>query len=108
MEKKIKEIQDYFRAKMLSGDFKITSIDEHTLDLIIDEKYKFVIWVSNSYQYRKLYENAVRFIDVPFTVTQSKKFDSILKPHTDKFRNDILMVEKKKQLEQLKKELGEE
>lgn len=36
MQEKIKEVQNYFKNKLLTQDFIITKISEHTLELEID------------------------------------------------------------------------
>lgn len=107
MEKKIKEIQNYFMAKLLAGDFRVIKVKEHTLDLIVDEKYSFTIWVANTPISRKLYEYTTQFISLSFTQKQSTKLNSVLRPFTDKYKEEVLLAGKRAQLEQLKKELGE-
>ena len=109
MEKKIKQVQDYFIAKILAGEFRITEISEHRLKLIVDEKYPFEIWIANGPTYRRLYEYSnIQFMTLVFTEEQSIRCDSVLQPAIQEWRKEVLLVEKKKQLEQLKKELGEE
>lgn len=46
MEAKIKEVQDYFRAKLLAGDFVHTRIEESFMVVTIDEVYDFCIWTN--------------------------------------------------------------
>jgi hypothetical protein len=42
MEAKVKEVQDYFKNKILSSEFEVTEITEHRLNLNIDSVYKFL------------------------------------------------------------------
>ena len=108
MEKKIKQVQDYFIAKILAGEFKIIEISEHRLKIIIDEKYPFEIWTANEPVYRRLYEYSnIQFMTLVFTEEQSIRCDLVLQPAIQEWRKEVLLVEKRKQLEQLKKELGE-
>ena len=46
MKKQIKEIQDYFKNKIVNGDYEITDFQEHysTIDI---KGYLFDIWTSN-------------------------------------------------------------
>ena len=47
MKEKIKEIQDYFKDKILSEDFEVSEVSEHVTTLLVDGEYKFNIWTGN-------------------------------------------------------------
>lgn len=109
MKAKIKEVQDYFINKILSGEFITTKINEHTLSLLVDNTYRFEIWIANWPINRKTYEKGVEpyFISLEFSDKQSIKLDKILQPHIQEWREKVDLVEKRKQLQRLKEELGE-
>ena len=108
MKKQIKQVQDYFKNKMLSNDFEILNVDEYTLELRIDSEYKFVIWTGNVDipQSRKLYSGKLSFMDINMTNDEAIKFNELLLPAINKFRKETLLEQKRKELEQLQNELS--
>jgi hypothetical protein len=46
IQKMIAEVQKYFMDKLLSKDFKVIEISQHTMTISIDE-YIFTLWTSN-------------------------------------------------------------
>lgn len=108
MKKKIKEVQDYFLAKMLSYDFEITNTSEHVAEILIDGEYPFIIWLSNKPENRVPYHSVKKyFIAIDFTRKQALKMHSLLYKHIADYKKNVLLKEKRKQFEALKKELGE-
>ena len=71
MKNTIKEVQDYFKNKILSGDFIITEATIHTATFIIDEEFTFTFWTANDGlhcdQYLPSYPN---FIKLPKATTE--------------------------------------
>ncbi|MDD4515683.1 hypothetical protein [Massilibacteroides sp.] len=108
MKDKITEIENYFKNKLLSGEFKIISINEYTLELIIDCEYTFNIWIGNYNipETRKIYKSMISFMNIELTDTQAKKLHYILSPEIRKYKNEILLEQKKKELEKLQKEIN--
>ena len=49
MEEKIKEVQDYFKSKILAGEFELLSTDEWHCEIQIDKKYNFHFWMANEF-----------------------------------------------------------
>ena len=108
MKNKIKEIQDYFIAKMLSNDFEITDTSEHVAEILIDGEYRFGIWLANKPENRIPYHGVHNyFMEVKFTRKQALKMHSLLWRHIADYKKNVLLKEKRKQFEALKKELGE-
>jgi len=108
MKTKIKEVHDYFKNKLLLGDFKIIKTEEHTMSVLIDNEYKFTIWIGNLHipESRKLYDGMYNFMNIKFNVKESLKLNSIIKKPVKQFRETILYNQKLKELENLKKELS--
>jgi len=108
MEQKIKEVQEYFTAKILADEFEITSKTEHTWNILIDGKYKFEIWMANDRDYREPTNmHGGQFMELKFTTAQKHRLDSLLSKRKKEYEEKILLVEKRKQFDQLKRELGE-
>lgn len=110
MKIKIQEVLDYFKKKLLSNDFTITFIEECTLELLIDNEYRFIIWTGNIDipKSRKVYSfgGKLSFMDVNLTDDESIKLDSILSPTINKFRRETLLKRKMEELEKLQKEVN--
>lgn len=60
IEEKIKEINDYFAEKITNGNYEIMTIgyEEITMEIKIDCKYEFTLWVSksNGWKYFGVYD----------------------------------------------------
>jgi len=108
MKKQIKKVNDYFKSKMLSKDFEIIKVDEYIMEILIDNEYKFVIWIGNLHipESRKCYSSALSFMDVQFEEEESFKLNELLQPEIIKFRKEVLINRKKEELEQLQNELS--
>jgi hypothetical protein len=106
MKTKIKEIQNYFKEKLLSNDFEIIKIDEYLLDISIDG-YKFTIWLGNLNlpDCRKNYSGKLSFMDLQLSNDDATKLNEMLLPLIKKYRKDELLTAKIKEVEQLKKEI---
>lgn len=109
MKKKIKEVQNYFKSKIIDGDFEIKKISEHTLIILIDSEYEFTMWIANGVNWYEDYRNTAEscFIHLPkFTQAERKKAWSKVYKQINSFKSNVLLAEKRKQLAKLKKELG--
>lgn len=47
IESKIKEVHDYFKNKIVSGDFTEKNIDSYRMSILVDGKYPFTVWIAN-------------------------------------------------------------
>lgn len=57
VDKKIKEISDYFKQKIVDGDYEITDIGSCTATIVVDSKHEFELWVSNGERNFSIYED---------------------------------------------------
>lgn len=48
---KIKEVQDYFKKKLIDGDYEEVSRCSYKLWLKIDEQYLFILWIANGVEF---------------------------------------------------------
>jgi len=103
MESKIQEVQDYFKNKIINGQFELTKTDQFTATILIDEKYSFNIWISNGSFSIETYSSypSTSFMDIKFSNEEKKLIWNLFKNVAEK----IKLEEKKQQFEQLKKEL---
>ena len=71
LDEKIKEIQDYFRKKIVDGDYEMMiKPDAYSCVILVDGKYEFAIWLSNGATNVELYVDPAghRFvIDIYFS-----------------------------------------
>jgi hypothetical protein len=107
MKEKIKEVQAYFKSKMLNGEFTIAKMGHYTAELLIDGEFKFVIWTGNVDipTTRKIYESAISFMHLKLTDTDAKKLDRLLKPEIKKFMVEDLLSSKRAELKKLESEI---
>lgn len=113
MKIKIKQVQDYFKNRLLQGEFEVESISEHVLNVVIDSKYNFGIWIGNYGipNTRDLYVSlgsAINFMDLNLIQKDRIKLHSATKKIVADYRKNVLLKSKRKELERLQKELGEE
>ena len=110
-KKKIKEVHDYFRDKLVTGDFEVKKIEEYTISLIIDKEYLFRIWTATEDFGIQTYGTGTdamkknSFMSITFREKDKKALWSKLKPIIKKHNDTVILAEKKRTFEQLKKEL---
>jgi len=73
MKDKIKEVEDYFKTKLLNGDYEITKRDQYIYTVLIDNKYIFAIWVSGDVCNRDIYVMRDNYIQISFDTIEEKQ-----------------------------------
>ena len=109
METKIQEVHDYFRDKLINGNFEITKIKKHHINLLIDNKYPFSIWIANMDYGICTYGDMVdafSYMNISFRVKDKLSLWRKLKPHLDLKTNKELRRDKMIEYNRLKKELN--
>lgn len=105
----IEEIQDYFKAKILSGDFTVNTIDEYAAEITIDESYDFAIWISNASTCQPYKRSQATFMYIPdFSEEEIAKCWSIMEPIVVDYNARELRTKKLEQYNKLKSELETE
>lgn len=109
IENLLTDVANYFRNKVLTGDYEFVKCSDRTADIIIDGKYTLQLWIANDPK------NHFGFYSPPFSVghdfiqlrTQKERLQGWkhLKPFVENYRNNTLKREKLKEFERLKKEL---
>jgi len=105
MKTKIKEVHDYFKQKLIRGDYEIIEIKERTVLITIDG-YKFSLWVANEDFSFETYSGDFNFMAITLDKEEVIKGWSVIKKHLDKHYQEVTLQNKKIQFEQLKKELS--
>lgn len=108
MEEKINEVENYFKNKLLNGEYEVVKQTEHVLTVSIDNLYIFNIWIANM-QYpesRDLYSGAYNYMHFELTKKEKTKLHNMLKDEVIRYNKDILLAKKLEELEILKKELN--
>ena len=85
MEEKINEVYNYFKKKLLSGEFEIKSCNRSIIDVLVDCKYefKFLIMTDNP-NLCCIYKNYQSFIDVKFSEDESLAlYSNFFKKHEE-------------------------
>jgi len=102
MEEKIKEVQAYFKNKIIAGDYKVTSATSDRIKLLVDELYVFDFMYFTYANIAPSLANIRCFINIDFTDEEKTKILNDL--------NQILLDAKKAEryaeFEAIKKELG--
>jgi len=111
IEQTLNDVANYFKHKIIEGEFEFKKCGEHTATVLIDEKYEFQLWIANEPK------NNFDFYDSSFMVKNSADFLKFrtqkerlagwrqIKPHVQAYKNKVLKREKQKELNRLKKEL---
>jgi len=102
----IKEVQDYFRNKIVDGEYKVIAADDYTLQITIDEEYKFCLWTSNGVSHFRLYEGMYNFIELGFSEAEATLAFAECEEARKQAWEDKIRPQKLKELEKLQKELG--
>jgi hypothetical protein len=106
MKEKIQEVQNYFKTKLLRGEFEIVKREAYTYIVSIDEEYNFSIWMKNGPENRKLYKHADdNFMHIDLTEEESVLLHNLLVSDYKKFLVDELVNKKERELETLKQSL---
>lgn len=84
MKEKIKEVQNYFADKIARGLYKITEIRKHTMDVQVDQKFTFCLWVGNGLDYIETYDGYKNFMQLHFTTKQKAQIAKRIKSLLDK------------------------
>lgn len=108
MKDKIQEVHDYFKNKIINGDYKSSGLvknEASPVKVIVDDEYLFDIWIGNGADYFDvggIFGEA--FMELQFTPAEKKKaynnISSIIKDtYVQKVRQEKLEI-----YERLKKE----
>lgn len=104
MKNKIKEVQDYFKAKILAGDFEVKKVTTRITNIVVDGEFNFAIWAYYSFE-QWSYDNCMYLGE--FSKEEQEKGLELFRKVIEKDRLKKLQSEKLKQFNEMKKELEE-
>lgn len=104
MEQKIKEVQDYFKAKILSGFIEVVETTEATITVSVDDKYKFTFLIGNFPTVQ--YECGANFVRLELTRDEQLELNTLLHPVNKQWKKEVLLNQKREELLKLESELG--
>lgn len=104
MKEKIKTVEDYFKEKIVTGDFEIIEKEKYTFNVRVDGKYDFIIWVANRTENRKIEVGSYMIIEL--TQKEREKLHSVLSEEIRQYEKDVLREDKLAEFKRLQKELG--
>lgn len=106
MIKKIKEVEEYFLAQIMKGNYDVDSLDEYTLKIKIGslkQKFQFVIWVANGVDCLRTYDEG-NYMRVTF---HDKEVREQIWSHVEKHIEDFYEANQRVKDEQELKRLTE-
>ena len=102
MKKQIEEVQNYFKNRILAGDFISDAITTYHIKIFVDG-YPFYIWIANDLKYCGIYESEKNFIHLPkFT---DEEF-ATMKPIMERIIADRAEETRLKKISELEEELN--
>ena len=106
LKNQIKEVQDFFRNKIVNGEYKVNKVDDYTLQITVDGEFKFCLWTSNGASHFRLYEGMYNFVELEFSEAEAELAFAKCEEARKQAWEDKVRPQKLKQLEKLQKELG--
>ena len=98
-------VQEYFKEKLLNGEFEFIEFSEHITTVAIDQDYIFLLWTANGSKHLKIYENRISTMNLAFTEIEQKIIWGRLEKTLTDWRNGDLRSQKLEIYNRLKKEL---
>jgi hypothetical protein len=101
MKEKIKEVQEYFKAKLLAGDYVVTEVTSDRVKLLIDGLYKFdyLFFIYSSIPTSMSNMNSI--MDIEFTEEEKNYMIGCFKQQLEDAKKSEKLIE----FQKLKKEL---
>lgn len=108
IEENIKIIGDYFKDKVVKGEYEITKWSDTTVDIIIDGKYNFSLWIYlDCFSFYTILstEKSIFHDTLKFTSDQKKEGRKNYNTKYEKYGKDSLTKTLKHKIAELQKEL---
>lgn len=111
IEETLNDVANYFKRKIIEGQFEFKKCGQHTATVLIDEKYEFELWIANDPKDNFDFYDST---SLPGELTQIFRFSTQkerlagwkqIKPHVQSYKDKVLKREKQKEFNRLKKEL---
>lgn len=105
MEAKIQEVKEYFKNKILEGDFKLIDIEQYECTLLIDSKYPFQVWLGNFETPHLRFVMKSSFMNIDLNDAECIYLHNLIQFHIRHYRNLKLIDKKLQEVRDLKAEL---
>lgn len=108
MKTQIEKVKNYFKNKLLAGDFEIIEVSEHYCTILIDKEYPFNIWIGNMVKYPALvsiWEYGQNFMYIQFSKEERLHLYSIFLKPVNEHKRNVLINKKREELAELENEL---
>lgn len=111
IEQTLIDTGNYFKDKIIKGEFEFKKCEDHTATVLIDNKYVFELWIANEPKHSFRFYRYCVFtpINVKYLTFKTQKERLAgwrhIKPYVQKYKNEVLKKEKQEQFNKLKKEL---
>jgi hypothetical protein len=104
MKQQIQQIRNYFKSKILKGDYLITTHSDCSIGITIDKEFVFNLWIANGSQYFGLFnsDNHINTVSLDFTNDEKKEAYSKIEPTL----KELAIKRNLAQLEQIKKTIS--
>ena len=109
VENQIEQLNQYFKNKILNGDYNFIKATKHIAEIIIDDRYTFIFWIANGFNAFKEYSIDRKGIIYLIFDSEKDKENAYAKVmiEVNKYRKTYLKAEKIKDIEKLQKEIKE-
>jgi hypothetical protein len=109
-EELLKELGEYFRQKVLTGDYVFISCSEYTASIMIDDKYEFQMWIANIMPVNfDFYFTTLNFLVKDHfklkTLAERRLAYRHMKKHIDFYEKTEMKKTYEKEIERMKKQL---
>jgi len=104
IKQQIEALQEHFRTALLNGDFEVKEISETVIWLTITgQDFGFYFLDTN----KKLMQASVSIGLMPIQLTDEQEYElgALMEPIIFKWRKDVLIARKERELEALRQEL---
>ena len=107
IKENLKEIGEYFKNKLIEGDYQFNKSDKHLATITMDGEFEFSLWICGGSEGFDVYNHS----DSSSFVNQYFKFSNdedqlkaweIIEPNITAYNKEVLIAEKTKELEELK------
>lgn len=106
IEKQIFEISEYFKKKVIEGDYEIKSHEFYRSQVLVDKKYAFSLLVQDNKVDFLFIDSDLLKLEIKKDEDKKQAFEK-LKPKLEEFKKTTLKAQKKAELERLQKEYNE-
>lgn len=109
IDQTVENMEEYFVSKVINHEYIVKHISKYRIKIIINDKYQFDIWIANGAGGLSFTNTEIGSFMALKRNLSVKEQNIIYNRHLSDIEkaNDEILQAKRRQLEELKKELGE-